>query len=55
VDHVFRLALGRVPTAEERRLSLELLAQQANSKSPQRPLEHLCHMLLNANEFLYIP
>jgi len=55
VDHVFRLALCRVPTAEERRLSLKLLVQQANSKSPQRPLEHLCHMLLNANEFLYTP
>ncbi len=55
VDHVFRLALGRPPTEEERRLSLELLGQQANTKSPGRPLEHLCHMLLNANEFLYIP
>ena len=57
IDHAFLLALGRSASDEERGLAGELLKRQSaeSVKSPQRPLEHLCHMLLNTNEFLYIP
>ena len=57
IDHAFLLALGRLASDEERGLAGELLKRQLaeSVKSPQRPLEHLCHMLLNTNEFLYVP
>ena len=60
----FRIALGRDPSDEELAWSGELLAEQAREaaragQSPADaaggPLVHLCHMLLNTNEFLYIP
>jgi len=57
IDRAFQLALGRVATDEEQGLASDLLKRQASesAKAPQRPLEHLCHMLLNSNEFLYVP
>ncbi|MCA8989167.1 MAG: PSD1 domain-containing protein, partial [Planctomycetaceae bacterium] len=48
----FLQTLGRVPTDDERKQSLRLL--EANGNSPDT-LVHLCHALLNLNEFLYIP
>ncbi len=59
----FRLALSRSPTAEERRLSRQLIRQhliqfEANNVPVEerslRALTNLCHMLLNASEFLYV-
>lgn len=63
IDRAFRLALSRTPTEEEQGLASELLRRQASesagskekNRSTDRPLEHLCHMLLNTNEFLYVP
>ena len=57
IDRAFRLALGREATDEEQGLASDLLKRQAaeSAKAPHRPLEHLCHMLLNSNEFLYVP
>ncbi len=46
IEAVFRHALQREPTAEERTLSEEFLATQ--------PLAELCRALLNSNEFCYV-
>ncbi len=64
IELAFRIALAREPSAREIAWSQELLAGQiaecAKANLPgdqvaQQALAHLCHMLLNANEFLYVP
>jgi cytochrome c553 len=65
IETAFRLALGRLPGPEEAAAGLELLARQAAAYQNQNgtPLDqaadaalaNLCQMLLNTNEFLYIP
>ena len=57
IDRAFRVALCRPASDEERELAVALLERQAGEspEAPGRPLEHLCHMLLNTNEFLYVP
>ena len=63
VDAAFRTAFARLPTSKELAASLALLEKvgkryQAGKASPaeaeQRALAKLCHMLLCANEFLYV-
>jgi hypothetical protein len=59
VDVAFRLAFGRPATAAERRAGADFLRQQAqrsaSSADPRRAaLVDFCHVLLNANEFLYV-
>jgi len=64
IDVAFRLAFVRGPTPEEVELSRALLESRAEryrqemKLDPQQAadsaLKHLCHMLLNANEFLYV-
>ena len=59
VDRLYRITLGRAPKAKELSVSLEFLAKerelQADSASPERAaLTNLSHVMLNANEFLYI-
>ncbi len=46
VDHAFRLALQRLPAAEERALCLRF--------ARERSLPELCRALLNLNEFAYV-
>ncbi|PYV19421.1 MAG: hypothetical protein DMG07_01890 [Acidobacteria bacterium] len=48
VTRAYRLALARDPSEEERRVTLEFLAQ------PGRGLADLAHVLLNLNEFVYL-
>jgi hypothetical protein len=65
IELAFKLALSRSPLPEEATVSRELLAkqldrarQQPNTTPEQADLQavaHLCHMLLNTNEFLYAP
>jgi hypothetical protein len=64
VERAFELALGRLPDEAEAGWAAELLRQQAErcQKLPMPPAEaahkalaHLCQMLLNTNEFLYLP
>ncbi|MEX0679318.1 MAG: DUF1549 and DUF1553 domain-containing protein [Pirellulales bacterium] len=64
ISLAFRMALGREPSAKEMAWSQELLSQQSaelagsevpGEKAPEKPLAHLCHMLLSSNEFLYVP
>lgn len=57
----YRAALGRAPTADETRDALEYLEQScATASSDNRSTVRdaawldLCHVLLNANEFLYV-
>ena len=52
VRAAFRLAFAREPGPEELAAGQQLLAEQAGA--PQQALAHLCHMLMNANEFLYV-
>ncbi len=58
VARAWQFALGRNPSADEARLSLEHLAEQqarfGDEHGAQRALESLCHVLLNGNEFIYV-
>jgi mono/diheme cytochrome c family protein len=64
IERAFQLALGRSPQPVETRWCAELLDAQAvrarkvsssTGESELRAMTHLCHVLLNTNEFLYIP
>jgi Protein of unknown function (DUF1549)/Protein of unknown function (DUF1553)/Planctomycete cytochrome C len=65
IELAFRLALSRAPAAEEVELGLDLLSRHKNRTkgaaegaapvAAEEALIHLCHMLLNTSEFLYIP
>ena len=64
IELAFRIALGRMPSGQEIAWSQDLLARQAAELAAtsisaeaiaEQSLTHLCHMLLNTNEFLYIP
>jgi hypothetical protein len=60
----FQIAFARPPTPDERRASQTFLDRQETAYRDQEPspasarrkaLTHLCHTLLNASEFLYVP
>jgi hypothetical protein len=61
----FQLALSRSPTADEADLARHLLARHrerllaqpgtAAEQAGNQALSHLCQMLLNTSEFLYVP
>ncbi len=64
IERAFQIALARSPNDGEVKWAVELLDRQADRyrKSPLPPAEalhkalaHLCQMLLNTNEFLYVP
>ena len=67
IEVAFQLALTRSPSPDELELTRRLLDRQhererafaAPDKTPaqvdERALFHVCHMLLNTNEFLYVP
>ena len=64
IDLAFCIALGRSPKAKEIELSVGLLQRQGEryrvakmpaAQASQRALADLCHMLMNTNEFLYVP
>lgn len=65
IELAFKIALGRWPTSEETELSRGLLSKQRErlltqpGTSPEQAGDqafvHVCHMLLNTNEFLYVP
>ncbi|MFO0811219.1 MAG: hypothetical protein U0746_21530 [Gemmataceae bacterium] len=51
----WRLALGRDPRPGERDAAVaHLAAQRGRLGSDERARASLCHVLLNANEFLYV-
>lgn len=63
IDRAFRLVLSRAPDDMEMAWCSELLKKQAqrlkaaevaDESAKRQALTHLCHMLLNTNEFLYI-
>jgi hypothetical protein len=63
IDLAFRIALGRGPSAKEADWSKRLLGEHAAEiaaagrsadEAAEKSLAHLCHMLLNSNEFLYV-
>jgi hypothetical protein len=65
IELVFKLALARPPTPDEAGLARSLVARQRErilaepdataDQSRNQALFHLCLMLLNTNEFLYVP
>ena len=63
IEHLFATALGRQPSSLEVQSLIEFLDDQAEAYalppaargSDQRLWADLCHVLLNAKEFLYIP
>ncbi|MCA9212189.1 MAG: DUF1553 domain-containing protein [Planctomycetales bacterium] len=50
VQHAFKLAFGRQPTDAERSRMMDLMHDTSNAK----PLESICRVLYNANEFVYV-
>lgn len=63
IEHLFASALGRRPSDQERQSLVEFIDDQAEAYalppaargSDQRLWTDLCHVLINAKEFLYIP
>jgi hypothetical protein len=64
IQRAYRLALSRPPKAEEIALCGDFVAKQtarfrsagvASEQASRDAMSHLCHMLLNTNEFLYVP
>ena len=63
IEHLFASALGRQPSAQEVQSLVEFIDDQAEAYalppaargSDQRLWTDLCHVLINAKEFLYIP
>jgi hypothetical protein len=64
IDRAFRLVFSRPPSTKELELARELLERQSAhyrrqnlsaDEASRQALGHLCHMLVNANEFLYVP
>lgn len=61
IEAAYRLTVGRAPTANEKREGADFLREQA-LRTPQKTgvnpqasaLADFCHVLLNANEFLYL-
>ena len=47
VDKAYDLLYGRSPTAREREIGVRFLSKQ--------PLAAYCRVLLNSNEFVYVP
>jgi hypothetical protein len=55
IDRAFKLAYLRPASETERRMSQDFLARQRTiTGSKEQALTDFCHMLLNANEFLYL-
>jgi hypothetical protein len=63
VDEVYRLAMSRSPTSEERQLSLDTLAAlhkhwsaagATNDEATRESLTSFCHGIMNAAAFLYV-
>jgi hypothetical protein len=52
VDHLFLVALSRLPTSDERTACLETLNKLAPLE--KQPLVTLCHTILNSAAFIYI-
>jgi hypothetical protein len=63
IEHLFATALGRQPSEQEVQSLVEFIDDQAEAYalppaargSDQRLWTDLCHVLINAKEFLYIP
>ncbi len=64
IARAFQIALARQPAAEEAPWASELLQRQTEryrqmnvppAEAAHKALAHLCQMLFNTNEFLYVP
>jgi hypothetical protein len=64
IESVYRIALSRPPTAEEREIGLSFLGQrgtggleagtEAESMNALSPLAQYCHAVMGLNEFIYV-
>jgi hypothetical protein len=54
IDCLFRLALGRLPTASEATIANDLLRRKSGANGVDDSLRSLCLVVLNLNEFVYI-
>jgi hypothetical protein len=64
IESVYRIALSRPPTVEEREIGLSFLGQrragaleesgETGSSDAPGPLVQYCHSLMNLNEFIYV-
>jgi hypothetical protein len=54
IDRLFRVALGRMPTAREAQIAGDLLNRGGAVDGTIDPLRSLCLVVLNLNEFVYV-
>ena len=54
IERLFRVALGRMPTAREARIAGDLLNRGGAVDGTIDPLRSLCLVVLNLNEFAYV-
>jgi hypothetical protein len=54
IERLFRVTLGRAPTAREAKIATELLKRKPGSDGAADPLQSLCLVVLNLNEFVYL-
>ncbi|MEX0586209.1 MAG: DUF1553 domain-containing protein, partial [Pirellulales bacterium] len=54
IDAAYRLALARAAEPEERSAAQQFLTEQARATNATAALADFCHMLLSANEFIYV-
>ena len=54
IERLFRIALGRMPTARETKIANELLQRKTEPDGAADPLRSLCLVVLNLNEFIYV-
>jgi hypothetical protein len=56
IERAFRLALARSPTAADTSAAETFLAEQSKVRgaNASAALHDLCHVVLNANEFIYL-
>jgi hypothetical protein len=59
IDHAFQIAFARQPTKAEQKAGQQFLIEQgatrkADTEPQQAALIDFCHVILNANELIYI-
>ena len=54
IERGFEIALGRLPTSEERDAMRAFLEKQSQGGKIKEAVADLCHALLNLNEFVYV-
>ncbi len=55
VQHMFQIALGRLPSIEQLEQAEEFVRSSASASDRASALTDLAHVIFNSSEFLHIP